>query len=227
MQKMPNFVFNISPGLDVISAYITKDNISPDESVFSTGQIALIEKILNTEIANIENNYLNKLEAEKKIAWQNGNQAGLKQAQNQMLSQVQILTEQMKSMLNSLSIQAESIIEYHEQEILKLVIKIARKIIDTEVSLNPEIVLNVLKNSLNFLNEKEEIKVLVNSNDWTIVKDNLKKLSLTIDLPENIEIISNPNIAQGGCRIDFKAGSIDADLETQFAEIQRKLLKNV
>jgi flagellar biosynthesis/type III secretory pathway protein FliH len=83
-----------------------------------------------------------------------------------------------------------------------------------------------LKRSLQYLNEKEEIRILVNPNDWGIVKENINKLHLNIDMPKNIEIVAVENIQAGGCRIDFKAGSIDADIETQFAEIKRNLFKN-
>ena len=239
--KPPDHVFDIEPGLEVKMAYITTEAISVDESVFTLGQLAIIEKMLTfenqrfenemrkveEEIAEIKEDCLEKIESEKKIAWQNGNQAGVKQAQNQMLSQVEEVTEQLRIFMESLSLQTDKFVEYREREILELIIKIARKVIDVEVTLSPEIILNTLKNSLNFLNEKEEIKIVVNPNYWTVVSENLKKLSLTINLPENIEVISNENIGAGGCRIDFKAGSIDADLETQFAEIKRKLLKHV
>jgi flagellar assembly protein FliH len=117
--------------------------------------------------------------------------------------------------------------EYKEQELLELIVKIARKVIDVEIALNPEIILHAIKNCLELLNEKEEIKVRVNINDWTIVQENLKKLSLNMDLPSNTEIIACEDILQGGCQIEFKGGSIDAEVDTKFAEIKRKILKNV
>ena len=226
VKKQPDFVFNISPGLNVKSAYISKDPISIEESVFRPDQLNLIEKIINNEISNIENEYQQKLEAEKKTAWQNGNQAGIKQTHNQLSQQVQNLLNNLNQLINNLQIQSDKIIENHEQDILTLILKIARKVIETEISLNPDIILEVLKKSLNLLNEKEDIKINVNPNDWSNVRNNIDKLNLTFDLADNIEIVSNENISQGTCRVDFRAGSIDADLDTQFAEIQRKLLKN-
>ncbi|MFA7074837.1 MAG: FliH/SctL family protein, partial [Endomicrobiaceae bacterium] len=154
VKKQPDFVFNISPGLNVKSAYISKDPISIEESVFRPDQLNLIEKIINNEISNIENEYQQKLEAEKKTAWQNGNQAGIKQTHNQLSQQVQNLLNNLNQLINNLQIQSDKIIENHEQDILTLILKIARKVIETEISLNPDIILEVLKKSLNLLNEK-------------------------------------------------------------------------
>lgn len=221
-----NFVFNINPGLNVTNARISDSPFNPEMSVFKPDQINLIQQIINSEISAIEEQYMQKLENEKKIAWQNGNQAGVKQTQNQLISQVQKLTQNLEMIINNLNLQTEKIIESHEQDILTLILKIARKVTETEISLNPEIILNVVKKSLNLLNEKEEIKIHVHPENWSVVKDNLKKINLTVDLPENVEIVANENIAQGSCLVDFKAGSIDAELDTQFEEIQRKLLKN-
>ncbi len=224
--KKPDFVFNINPGLNVRDAYITNEPASTDESVFRPDQINLIEQIINAEISNIETQYTQKLEAEKKTAWQNGNQVGIKQTQNQLSAQVQKLSNSLSQIISSLQIQSEKIIENHEQDILTLILKIARKVIETEISINPDIILTVLKKSLILLNEKEDIKINVNPQDWANVKDNIGKLNLSFDLSDNVEIVSNESISQGTCRVDFTAGSIDADLDTQFAEIQRKLLKN-
>ncbi|MCL2063045.1 MAG: FliH/SctL family protein [Candidatus Cloacimonetes bacterium] len=224
--QIPDFTFDINPGLEVRNAYFTDEEISYEDSIFSKSQYFLINKMLNAEIEKLTAEHKEKLDTEKRTAWQNGNQAGIKQTQNQMLASVQTVIEQLELLIKNLTKYTTVFMEHYEQQALKLMIKIARKVIDTEVITNPEIVLNNLKRSLELLNEKEEIKILVNPEDIAIVNENLQKLSLSINLPENIEIVSNENILAGGCKIDFKVGSIDSDLETQFEEIKRQILKN-
>ena len=227
LPRIPDYTFDISPGLHVLNAYITTDEISVEESIFSNSQYILIDKMLNTEIERLENEHKERLEAEKRLAWQNGNQAGIKQTQNQMLSQVQTVIDQLTQLMGNVNQYSDVFIEHFEQQALKLIIKIARKVIDAEVSLNHEIILNNLKRGLELLNEKEEIRILVNPDDWEMVNENINKLSLSIHLPENIEIIPLESTLAGGCKIEFKAGSIDADIDTQFEEIKRQILKDV
>ena len=239
--KPPDFTFDINPGLEVKKVFITEEAISTDESVFTAGQLAIIERFLNAEEekfqeerekfqeekARLEEEHLQQLEEEKKIAWQKGNEAGIESTKNEMIGQVETTIEQVKAFLDSVIIQTDKFMDIHEQEILRLIINIARKVVEYEVTLNPKIILRLVKNSIELLNEKEEIRILVNPEEWTAVRDNLDSLSLSIDMPKNIEVVPYENIDRGGCRIDFKAGSIDADLDTQFTEIKRKLLKNV
>jgi len=224
--KIPDFTYDINPGLYVRNAFITKEEISIEESIFSDSQYVLIDKMMTMEIEKQQTTHREQLESEKRTAWQNGNQAGIKQTQNQMLCQVQTVVDQLQHLIENLTLLSDTYREYFETEALKLIVKIARKVIDVEISMNPQIILSTLKKSFEFLNEKEEIRIMVNPDDWEIVNENIKKLSLNISLPENIEILSNQGIASGGCKIDFKAGSIDADIDTQFEEIKRQVFKD-
>ena len=237
--KPPDYTFDINPGLEVKKAYITEEAISTDESVFTAGQLAIVERFLIAEEERFQEErvkyqeekerlieeHLQQLEAEKKIAWKKGNEEGIESTKQEMIGQVETVIEQVHAFLDSVIIKTDKFMEIHEQEILRLIINIARKVIEYEVTMNPKIILRLVRNSIELLNEKEEIRILVNPEEWATVRDNLDKLSLSIDLPKNIEVVPYDNIDKGGCRIDFKAGSIDADLDTQFTEIKRKLLK--
>jgi len=251
-EQTKNFIFDVTPGLEVLNAKISSEEIKIDNSIFTPHQMVLINRMISVEVSKevnqIEKDFHIKLtkekeifeaekekfdieresfEAEKKSIWQNGNQAGVKQTQNQLLTQVTILTDQLKKSIESLKINTDEILQNHKEEILELIMKISRKIINTEIQMNPEIVLHTVKNCLECVNEKTEIRILVNSKDWTIVTDNLKQLEVSMELPDKVEIIPTDSIEQGGCRVEFKSGSIDADIEKQFSEIQRKLLKEV
>jgi flagellar assembly protein FliH len=219
-----NYEFNINPGLNVRNAQITSDIITVDESIFSRGQIQIVEKLLQTERERLEAEFAQTLEIETKSAWENGNEAGITQTRNEMTSQVAEVIEQLNTMIDGVILQTDNFLQHHESDILNLIIKIARKVIDVEVSMNPEIVLKSFKRSVEFLNDKEEIKIIVNPDDLNILRDNLAKLSLNIDIPKKVEFITNDDVNPGGCRIDFRSGSIDAEIDTQFAEIRRNIL---
>ncbi|MCL1826849.1 MAG: FliH/SctL family protein [Candidatus Cloacimonetes bacterium] len=251
-----SYVFDITPGLEVRNAEITDEYIAVDKSVFTDHQICLIShlvsnevyKITTKEISRMEKDFHNKLtaekeafeiekekfsieregfEAEKKNIWMNGNQAGIKQTQNQLLSKVTQLTEQLKKSIEALQLNTDAVMQYHKEDILQLIMKITRKILNVELQLNPEIVLQTVKKCLEYTNEKNEMRVLVNPKDWTIVSENLKELDIAMELPEKVDIVASENIEQGGCRVEFKSGSVDADIDSQFNEIQRKLLRDL
>lgn len=220
-----NFTFNINPGFPVKNARKVKEHPSPEESIFNQHQLALIDKIVAYNVQNHLEEAQSHFQKENDEAYQKGIKAGFQQCQQQFQAQVNQSVKILNQLLNNISSQYEHISEEQEQDILDFIINLSRKVIDTELELNPEIILNVLKNALNLLNEREELKILVNPKDWLTVKENINRLNLRIDLPKQIEIVNTPDISAGGCRLEFKSGSIDADIDTQFAEIKRKLLK--
>jgi len=227
----PRFTFDISPGLELKNAHLTPDPISIDESIFSKGQIRIIQKFITDEKQalqqRLESEFAAKLDSEKRTAWQNGNQAGITLVTNQFTTkystQVTEVTQQLEKIVDILSFKTDVFLAFHQEEILKLIIKLARKVIDVEVTINPDIVITSLKRCLELLNEREEVKIMVNPKDWGLVRQTLDDFTLSIDLPKNVEIVPNHEILEGGCRIEFRSGSIDADIETQFAEIKRNL----
>ena len=219
------FVFDINPGLPVKNASKSKEHPSPEKSVFNLHQLQLINKIIQSNLEQQQIDLQTTLQSEKQNEYQRGLNDGIQKAQKQYQSQVQNSLDALNNITSSLSAQYNKLKEEQEQDILAFIITLTRKIIDTELEINNQIVLNILKNALNLLNEREEIKILVNPQDWLIVKENINYLKLRIDLPPNIEIVNNNTITRGGCRIESKSGSIDADIDTQFEEIKRKLLK--
>ncbi|MCB5250109.1 MAG: FliH/SctL family protein [Candidatus Cloacimonadales bacterium] len=219
-------LFEISPGMQVKNARFVSEHPNPELSIFNLHQQQLINRLIEStlekEIAQLDEKY--KQESQK--SYQKGIKEGVKQAQHQFQSQVNQTLKIFNQLLDSISSQTDKIKEDQQQELLDFIISIARKVIDTELEINPNIILNVLKNALNLINEREEIRILVNPKDWLTVKENLKNLNVQFELPKQIEVINANEISPGGCRIEFSSGSIDADIETQFQEIRRKLLKN-
>ena len=231
-KKQPNFIFDIKPGLEVREGRIVEDVMAISESVFSKGQMKILNNILDAEIAkknaeiqNIERENLLLLEQEKQKSWQEGYDAGIKQTHNEYQDKVIEYKEQLEHFMKNIQMSSEQFAKYYEEEIMKMIMKICRKILDIEISMDKTIIVNSLRNSLELINEKQDLRIFVNPEEWSIVDETIKKFSQTIDMPENVIIIPDENITIGGCKIEFKSGSIDSDIESQFAEIKRKMLK--
>ncbi|HOE90889.1 MAG TPA: FliH/SctL family protein [Candidatus Cloacimonadota bacterium] len=221
------YFFNINPGMQAKNARFVDGHPDPSTSIFDLHQLALINNMIENNVNKTIEKMNLKMEQENKDNYQKGLKEGTKQAQQQLQAQVNQTLIILNQLIANLSSQVDRLREDQEQEILSFIITIARKVIDIELETNPNIVLSVLKNALNLLNEREEIKILVNAKDWLTVKNNIDKLNLQFDLPKQVEIVNAPDISPGGCRIEFNSGSVDADIDTQFDEIRRKLLKNV
>lgn len=186
----------------------------------------MLEKIVADETSRLEQMLTQKLEAEKQTAFQEGFQQGAAQTEQNLIAQFSQAFETIQQLTGAVRAHMQGVFENEEQNILELTLKIARLVVDTEISLRPELVLGVLRNGLELLNERRQIKIFVNPQDWTTVKDSLHHLQLQVELPPDVEVVSAPEVERGGCKIDSVSGSIDAGISTQFEEITRKLLKD-
>ena len=106
------------------------------------------------------------------------------------------------------------------QLLLSLCFALTEKIICTETSSNPQVVLSVIKKALSYIADKDRLLIRVAKDDmdsvsgrkdfWKPVGENLSSLSIEPD--ERVE--------RGGCIIESNSGMSDARLGVQMAELK-------
>lgn len=113
-----------------------------------------------------------------------------------------------------------------EQDVLRLSVKIAEKIIGGEVTQDERVRGEIILNALSGVRQKENLSVRINSKDLPFVA-NLRE-RLKISHPDQfIDFVADPAVKNGGCVIESVAGKIDARLETQLRVLETALLARV
>jgi flagellar assembly protein FliH len=209
----------------VIGAQIRPYGEIDPQSVRIPDMQEIIDKNVESAIMQYQQQFQIQLQEEAQKAYQQGLMDGKNQTVQKLGNDLQRSIQAIQKVALTLKGELHNIYQNEEQELLKLSLAIARKIVDNEIETNPELVLTVVKNSLNLMNERKKAKILVNAQDWTLVKNNISNLNIKTELPEDLEIVSSTAVKPGGCRVESPGGSIDADIETQFDEIKRRLLK--
>src|SRR6185437_6459252 len=96
--------------------------------------------------------------------------------------------------------------ETQEKEMVGFVLDIARQVIKTEITQNPEIVTHVLQNALRRVTDKEHVRIRVSLADAGLVKAQRDDLISSLDGLRNLEIVDDRRVGQGGCVIETNAG---------------------
>lgn len=221
-------MYNVQSELKVKNAKIVKyKSVKQNDPSLWNSEKKLLENRFNNQIEQLKQEYEQKLRKEKNNAFSQGLQKGKKEALDNYKQKFQQTFDKLNNINAEFKKNFNEIIESREQEIIALILEIARKVVDVQIDIDENIVLNTLQKCLKTLNEKDKIKIVVNPKDWIKVRENIHKLNLHIELPEDVEISSSERIEAGGCKIENEGGSIDGDIKTQFAELKRKLMKNV
>lgn len=112
-----------------------------------------------------------------------------------------------------------------EDELINLVMQVARKVIIREVSDDRSILAAVIQNALTGLSAREEITVRINPEDYLLATSGRDELLHKELLSERLLLKPDPSVSSGFCLVDTAMGTIDASLEGQMDQIYRTLLE--
>jgi len=118
----------------------------------------------------------------------------------------------------------KDILDKGEEQMVKLAIAIAEKILQQEVSTSKEIILGVLKGALKNIAETEGMKVHLNPQDFRYMMEVKKDFLQSFDGIRNIVFEEDSSIKRGGAVVETMFGEVDARLENQIKEIKAALL---
>ena len=154
-------------------------------------------------------------------------EAAAKEGYQEGLSEAKEDIERVKEAIGEFFNAKQEVYDSIAPDILEISLDIAKKIIKKEMTENPEILLNNIKDILKGLS-KEETKIIlkVNPVQVAMLKQEIPEAMSTAGLEAKVIIIPDETVMEGGCMITTTNGVIDATIETQLAIIS-EVLKEV
>ncbi len=119
----------------------------------------------------------------------------------------------------------DKIFRESEDEVINLIMLVARKVIIREIAQDRSILDEVVKHALAGLSAREEITVRINPDDYQLLTSGRDELLHNELLNERLLLKPDPSVAAGFCLVDTAMGTIDASLDGQMDQIYRSLLE--
>jgi len=141
--------------------------------------------------------------------------AGREAAEGELLENLLAIKEQRARVLSTI-----------EREILKLSVKLAEKIIGSEIKLDEATRTEIVINALRQTRQQEMLTVRVNAGDLPLLERMREKID-SFGRAKFIDFVADQVISQGGCIIESASGTIDARVETQLRILETALLAKV
>ncbi len=113
-----------------------------------------------------------------------------------------------------------------EQEILKLSVKLAGKIIGGEIKQDEATRTEIVLNALRQTRQQELLTVRVSAGDLPLLERMREKID-SFGRAKFIDFVADQAVAHGGCIIESSSGTIDARVETQLRILESALLARV
>jgi flagellar biosynthesis/type III secretory pathway protein FliH len=131
------------------------------------------------------------------------------------------------ALVNQIDKQKNSIYLSAEKEILELSLLLARKVIGTDATKNPEIILETIRKSLPILVEKSNLILKVSPDQEDFVRTHLEEIMMMDNELKKIKIETDRRITPGGCILETDSGRVDARLEKQLDTLIDSIKKEI
>lgn len=146
-----------------------------------------------------------------------GHREGLEEGRAEVRSRI----ERLEQMLERLDRPFEQLDQQLENEVVTLVISMVRQLIRREVKLDPGQIVGVVREALSVLPvSARNIRVVLHPEDADLVRD-----AYTLgEHDQKWQIVEDPVIQRGGCRIHTDTSQIDATLDSRLSSLIAPLL---
>jgi len=186
------------------------------------------------EAASLLADARDQAEAMREAAWQEGKHEGQEAARIEIEQQ---LRQEMDTYRDDMRADLQEIVdavadgrrklwEQQEGQILAFVLDISKQVIKTEVQQNENVLMEIVRNAMRRVTDKENMRIRVAASDAPRIKAAREEIMQIVDGIKTLEIVDDRRIGPGGCVIETNAGTIDAKIETQLGEIERTILES-
>lgn len=125
--------------------------------------------------------------------------------------------------LEQISRLRRSLMEKSSQDMVRLAVAVARRVIDEEADEKRDMIVKTVNRALESAVEDEEYYIKVNPSDLETVKAHEPMFLASMKGLRNIYFLADENISRGGCIAESRAGDVDATIESQLHEISEHL----
>ncbi len=150
-----------------------------------------------------------------------GEKAGVEEARLEWQS----LMQETEMLINELQTSRMALLKSSEEEMVRLVLAMTRRVIKAESSVKPEIVLRNIDAAINKISDVDKIVLRINMKDKSMAEAHKERLLKRLSGLTELRIIEDPSLAPGGVRIETGVSTIDATIESQADELEKSLLK--
>lgn len=165
------------------------------------------------------------LDAERKGAEEAGREAGREAGFAEGKAEVERLVERTQVVLERAQDKRAEILAETEQEIIDLVLLIARKVIKVISENQRGVIVSNVVQALRKVKARGNVIIRVNIADLKLATEHTKNFIQMMEGAKSIQVVEDSSVDSGGCIIETDFGEIDARIASQLAELETKILE--
>ncbi len=120
---------------------------------------------------------------------------------------------------------SKEIIASSERKIVELAMAVAERLVYRQLDLEPETITSIARETINMLNEGNQVDLYVNPTDFEKCLE--YSVSLKKEYPDinKLEILPDPQLPRGSCRVESESGVVEYLIDEEKEQLKEMLLK--
>ncbi len=153
-----------------------------------------------------------------------GRNAGKHAAMNEQRVKLEQLANTLAAAIGELNGSRAQLESTAASEVIKLAVAIARRVTKLQATFDPAILTENVRAAMRLVVHSTTVRIAVHPSQKQTLAETLPLLRVQWPNVTHVEIVEDPALAPGGCRIFTASGEIDADLESQIDRVAADLL---
>ena len=166
-------------------------------------------------------------EAIRSVAEREGLQLAMDEAERQMgekiSAQISTLLPAMREAVEGIEHAKVSFISHWESSAVHVARVIAEKVIRQNLPRMPEVTPTLIREALELATGSQNVRLHLNPADHEALGDTAEQIIREMSSIASTQIVSDPHISPGGCRVIMPMGIIDQQFEAQLDRIEEEL----
>lgn len=180
---------------------------------------ARAEELIDEAVSGAE-----RLIAESRQAgYEDGRREGYAAGKSEAEAEVAALRSQAAELLRAAQAEREQQLLAVRDEIARLAVSVAEKILRRRLNEDPELVVAMVSEAISRARNGETLRVRANPRDLPLIEAREDALVASVAGLKNLELIEDPGIAPGGCVVETGHGYIDARIDHQLELVEDAL----
>ncbi len=180
------------------------------------------------EIADFISQKLAEAEEEaeriRKEAWEKGKEEGFKEGYKEGLEEASKIASEIKEVLEGLKKLPVQLLRDYQEWLVETAFSVAKHILQTEISINPQLLLSRMTHLINQMEEDLAITIYINPEDFSALRILTDLEELLKSKEGYIKFKEDPSLSRGSLKIENDISMLDATLENVLEELKREAL---
>ena len=160
---------------------------------------------------------LNKLKDVQERAYKEAYELGIIEGTEKAFGEKKIEFDdrlrQLDELLGKMSRVLSLVVEEKEAQLIKLIHSISSKIALREISLKPEMIVDLVKKVVDDIQTEDKIMIKISNEDKMFLESLAEKAKHESSKFQNVAFETSDDVSQGGCILETNHGLIDASIE--------------